>query len=452
MPKDLQVLVIEDSEDDTKMLVKELQNAGFTPTCRQVETVPALKSALAQRNWDVVVCDHSMPGMRSQDALHLLRREQGDVPFIVVSGTMGEDNAVNIVKAGANDYVMKSNRTRLVPAIERELREAEERRARREAEAALKRNQQELEDFFDRSPLGLHWEGPDGVILRANETELAMLGYSRDEYIGHRMAEFHADDGCAEEILARLRIGESLSNFEARLRCKNGAIKEVVLDANVLLEEGRFVHARCFTRDVTGRNRARRELDYLAAIVEDSDDAIIGTDLDGTVLSWNAGARRMYGFDDAQMKGRPIYLISPSKKPDEFADIYEQVKRGEWICRYESKRLCQDGRILDVAVTMSPIKNSDGLVVGVSAIERDITNHKRETNERLKLIEELTEALRNIKTLRGLLPICASCKKIRDDGGYWQRVESYISQHTNAEFTHGLCPDCLDKLYPDPKK
>ena len=107
------------------------------------------------------------------------------------------------------------------------------------------------------------------------------------------------------------------------------------------------------------------------------------------------------------------------------------------------------GEKLDVSLTLSPIKDDAGAVVGVSAIERDITVTKREEEERLKLIEELTEALRNIKTLRGLLPICASCKKIRDDRGYWQKVESYIAEHTNAAFTHGLCPDCLEKLYPE---
>jgi hypothetical protein len=88
-------------------------------------------------------------------------------------------------------------------------------------------------------------------------------------------------------------------------------------------------------------------------------------------------------------------------------------------------------------------------VTGISAIERDITARKREEQERVKLIGELTEALGNIKTLKGLLPICASCKKIRDDHGYWQKVESYISDHTQAEFTHGICPDCLRRLYPE---
>src|SRR5579863_119127 len=182
MKKDLRVLVIEDSEADTVLLLRELEEAGFTPMHRQVHTESAVKSALEHTPWDVVVCDHSMPGLRSMDALTMLRRSQGDVPFIVLSGTMDETSAVSLMKAGENDWVTKSQRARVVPSIERELREAIERRARREAEAALKQSQQDLEDFVDHAPVGLHWDGPDGVILRVKDAELAMLSYSREEY------------------------------------------------------------------------------------------------------------------------------------------------------------------------------------------------------------------------------------------------------------------------------
>ncbi len=451
MSKDLRVLVIEDSEADTELLLHELEQAGFKTAHEQVDTPAALDNALARAPWDVVICDHSMPGVRSFDALTRLRQTQGDVPFIVVSGTMGEDNAVSIMKAGANDYVMKGNRARVVPSVERELREAASRRVRRETEDALKQSQRELEEFFDHAPVGLHWEGPDGVILRVNDAELAILGYSREEYVGHHVSEFHLDEGLTGDITARLRRGEPIVDCEARLRSKDGSVKDVMINANVLLEDGRFVYSRCFTRDITNQKRAQAHFNYLAAIVENSEDAIISTTFDGMIVTWNAGAQRLYGYTAAEVKGRPISLLLPSHQSDELLDIYAQLKRGEWIARYESERVTKRGDKIEVALTLSPIKNAAGGVIGVSAIERDITTVKREEDERLKLIEELTEALRNIKTLRGLLPICASCKKIRDDQGYWQKVESYICEHTNAAFTHGLCPDCLEQLYPDHK-
>src|SRR5262249_26244801 len=93
--------------------------------------------------------------------------------------------------------------------------------------------------------------------------------------------------------------------------------------------------------------------------------------------------------------------------------------------------------------------NADGHIHGASIVLRDITERKQQEKERLQLIEELTEALKHVKTLNGLLPICASCKKIRNDGGYWEQVETYIRSRSNAEFTHGICPDCVRLLYPE---
>jgi PAS domain S-box-containing protein len=449
MSKELRVLVVEDSEDDAQILMRELERAGFALQARRVQTAATLISALKEQPWDVILCDHSMPGFGSLAALEIVRDRWLDVPFIVVSGTVGEDLAVEVMKAGASDYVMKGKLARLVPSIERELREAAGRRARIAAESALRRYQGELEDFFEHAPVGLRWEGPDGTILRVNEAELGMLGWKRDEYVGRNISEFHADPVRAREISRRLNDGETLANFEVQLRRKDGTIRDVVLNSNVLRENGRFVHARCFTRDITEQKQAQTAVAYLAALVESSDDAIIGKTLEGVILTWNSGAERMYGYAAEEVVGRSISILVPPYRPEEWSEIYEKLRQGEWIDRYETVRLKKDGTAVDVSLTLSPIRDAAGAVIGVSAIERDITARRRVEEERLKLIEELTYALAKIKTLKGLLPICASCKKIRDDGGYWQKVESYLSEHTDAEFTHGLCPDCLETLYPD---
>ena len=137
---------------------------------------------------------------------------------------------------------------------------------RARAEEALVRSEHALAEFFENAALGLLWIGPDGVVLRVNQTELDLLGYSRDEYVGHHIAQFHVDPDAMIEILARLARGETVDAWEARLRAKDGSIKHVLMAANVLRENGRFVHTRCFTRDITDRRRmeeARREADLL---------------------------------------------------------------------------------------------------------------------------------------------------------------------------------------------
>jgi PAS domain S-box-containing protein len=449
MRKPLRVLVVEDSKDDTFFLMRELERSGFDPQFERVETKEAMSSALDKQQWDVILCDHTVPGFGSLQALDLVTSRGVDVPFIVVSGTIGEEIAVRVMKAGASDYVMKDKIARLAPSIERELREAQSREARRAAEAALKRNQQELEDFFEHAPVGLRWDGPDGTILRANDAELEMLGYERDEYLGHNIGEFFVDERATKDMLDRLKHGQTLENYEARMLCKGGSVKHVVINSNALWEDGKFVHSRTFTRDVTEHRLTQMTLAYMAAIVESSQDAIIGKMLDGTILTWNAGAEKIYGYTIEEVRGKSVSILVPPYRPEELRELYEKIKGGSPVDWYETIRRRKDGTIIHVALTLSPIKDSVGKVVGVSAIERDITARKREEEERIKLIGELTEALGNVKTLRGLLPICASCKKIRDDHGYWQKVESYISEHTQAEFTHGICPDCLRRLYPE---
>ncbi|MBI3805038.1 MAG: MEDS domain-containing protein [Nitrospirae bacterium] len=134
---------------------------------------------------------------------------------------------------------------------------------RKRIERALRRSEQTLADFFENAAVGLHWIGPDGMILRANRAELDLLGYQREEYVGRHISEFHADVEVANDLLQRLSQGETLRHYEARFRCKDGSIKHLLIDSNVFWEDGKFVHVRCFTRDITeqrkGENRLRRQ-------------------------------------------------------------------------------------------------------------------------------------------------------------------------------------------------
>jgi PAS domain S-box-containing protein len=128
----------------------------------------------------------------------------------------------------------------------------------------LRQRERELADFIENASVGLHWVGADGTILWANQAELDLLGYEREEYIGHHIAEFHADQQSINDILRRLSNKETLLNYEARLKCKNGAIRYVLINSNVKWEEDRFVHTRCFTRDITERKRAEEATRFLA--------------------------------------------------------------------------------------------------------------------------------------------------------------------------------------------
>jgi PAS domain S-box-containing protein len=183
----------------------------------------------------------------------------------------------------------------------------------------------------------------------------------------------------------------------------------------------------------------------LAAIVEGSRDAIIGMDLDGAVVSWNPAAERMFGYKLDQVAGRSMAMLVPADVPDELPVLLHWLQRGDPIKDFETVRQARDGRLVHVAVSISPVKSASGRIIGAAMIARDIEERIRVERERDALLRQLQASLAEVQMLSGLLPICASCKKVRDDGGYWTQVEVYVRDRTNAEFTHGICPDCAKK-------
>jgi len=143
MSKPLRVLIVEDSADDAELLVHELHRGGYEAVCQRVETIGAMQAALAGQTWDLVVSDHSVLQFDSRAALNVLKASGADIPFIIVSGTIGEERAVQAMKAGASDYLVKGKLARLIPVVGRELADAQERRARRAAEQALRDREQQ---------------------------------------------------------------------------------------------------------------------------------------------------------------------------------------------------------------------------------------------------------------------------------------------------------------------
>ncbi|MBI4793784.1 MAG: response regulator [Deltaproteobacteria bacterium] len=177
----LRVLIVEDSEDDAFLMLRELRKGGYEPLAERVETAAAMEKALAAGQWDMIISDYVLPRFSGLAALHILKQSGQDLPFIVISGNIGEDIAVGAMKAGAHDYILKGNLTRLVPAVERELREAVVRRKRRQAEEALQRSYEELEQRVrerteELSASKLELERLVGELERSNR-ELEQFAY-----------------------------------------------------------------------------------------------------------------------------------------------------------------------------------------------------------------------------------------------------------------------------------
>ncbi len=227
----------------------------------------------------------------------------GTLRTIVVRFGVGEDKGALV--ACSSDAAFPSEQDRLLLGVgANQTAIVVQRRA---AEEQLRRSEEELSEFFENATVGLHWVGPEGTILRANRAEIQMLGYTREEYVGRPITDFHADHDVICDILDKLKAGEKLSEYPARLRCKDGSIKHVLIDSSVMWRDGRFVHTRCITRDVTARNQAESALadarSQLGAALEAGAIATWTWDIRDNMLYADPQLARLFGLPAAEARG-----------------------------------------------------------------------------------------------------------------------------------------------------
>ncbi len=265
MKKALRALIVEDSEFDAQMMVSMLRKGGYEVTCERVETGSALKSALARTSWDIILADYNLPEFNALSALQILQQSALDLPFLIVSGGIGEDIAVEAMKAGAHDYLMKGNLNRLVPAVERELREAANRTGQREAKQALQESELRYRLLWETSPDAVILMDTQSRIHFANPAVKEVFGYTPEEIIGQSLTLLQPErlQGIHSMGIRRyLQTGIKKLNWRASEtigRRKDGA--EIPIEVSFsdmeLNGEKRFVG---FVRDITERKRAEKEL------------------------------------------------------------------------------------------------------------------------------------------------------------------------------------------------
>ena len=328
----IHILCMEDDPGLARLFQRRLEREGYV-----VDLARDGQEGLdmcAEMSYDVVAVDQAMP---VYDGLDVIRRMASQGPLrttIMVTGAGDERTAVEAMKLGARDYVVKDAEggyLELLPTvIQRALEHQRLAEEKLRAEEALRDSEERLRILFEYAPDGVYLNDLKGTFIDGNKAARELVGYERSELIGQSF------------------------------------LKLKLLSA--------------------------RQIRKAAAL------------LAGNAL------------------GRPT-------GPDEFV-----LRR-------------KDGTRVPVEIRTYPVKiKGETLVLGIA---RDITERKRFDEERERLIVDLREALASVRTLRGMLPICAACKKIRDDQGYWQVVERYISEHSEAQFSHGLCPDCMKTLYPE---
>jgi len=259
MTTPLRVLVVEDSQDDAALMERELRRGGYEPTAKRVETAKAMSAELKRQEWDVVISDYVLPRFGGLDALKVLKDSGLDLPFIIISGKIGEDTAVEAMRAGAHDYIMKDRLTRLVPAIQRELQEAGVRRARKLAEEALQRQAQIIDQIHD----SVVSTDLDGKVTSWNKGAERLFGYPAREALGRHISFVYPQDqhDFLEQKVIKPLKEKGNHEIEVRMRRKSGEDFFAHLALSLLMStDGSAMGMIGYSMDITQRKRAEEML------------------------------------------------------------------------------------------------------------------------------------------------------------------------------------------------
>ena len=392
MTPPLRILLLEDDPGDVQLIQELLEVDHFDCEVTRVQTRPEFLAALESAEIDLILADYKLPSFDGLSALKLAQSARPDLPFIFVSGTIGEDVAIEALKIGATDYVLKTRLERLVPSVKRALREARERAERRKAEAALRRSEMYLEEAQRLSHTGsFGWNVLSGEIYWSDETyRIFECEPTTKPTLQMVIDRTHPDDRVRlQQIIERALIERREYLAEHRVVMADGSVKYLRAVGNCARSEdpGRIVFIGAVT-DVTERKRAEETLREQANLLNLTHDAIFVRDMNGVITYWNRGAEALYGWTAGQAEGRIAreLLKTVSSVPRDRI-MAELLSSGRW--EGELGRTKKDGTQVVVASRWSLQRDARGMPVAALETDNDITERKRaeEERERLRQLE-----------------------------------------------------------------
>ncbi|HSK86623.1 MAG TPA: PAS domain S-box protein [Rubrobacter sp.] len=415
----LRVLLVEDSENDAMLLLRELRRGGYEPLSQRVCTPEDMEKALRSADardelFQVVISDYHMPRFRAPDALRLLRELGYDVPFIVVSGKIGEDAAVGIMMAGANDYLTKENMSRLCPAIERELREAEVRRERERAQKALSLSEDRFRHLVEQIPAityvqePIDSDTPKAITYMSPQYE-DVLGYPPETEIldeEHWLRVLHPDD--RERVLAEEQRTDKTGEpyrIEYRQIARGGRVVWVRDEATLVRdEEGNSLYWLGVQYDITEQKRTEEEFrkseERFRATFEQAAVGMVQVGLDGEWLRFNHKFCDIVGYEREELGEVSVFqLVSPEDFETDF-DRGVRMLAGELRDYTEEKLIVgKGGRRVWINLTVSLVHDDSDEPRYFIAVAEDIGKRKQAEEERQRTREELRQSEERFKVL-----------------------------------------------------
>ncbi|MHB8891510.1 MAG: PAS domain S-box protein [Candidatus Limnocylindrales bacterium] len=387
-PTAIRIVIVEDRPSDAELMILGLQEEGFAPDWQRVENDLALVIAL-EGNPDLILSDWSLPHFSGLEALEIVRERDPHVPFIIVSGSVGEEAAIDALHRGADDYVLKDRLARLGPAVRRAL-EAERLRAeRRRAAAQLAFQASVLANVRDAvivSDLA-------GRITYWNDGATATFGYAAAEMVGRPMGELSPTHAPALEAALKASATDPGSTGTWPMRHRDG--RQLWIEARTASmtdPAGAPIGVIGVARDVTEHRRLELEAERLATAIEQAREAVMITDTEARILYVNPAFERITGYTRTEVIGENPRILQSGVHPAAFYQaMWSALAMGQsWVAEFTNRR--KDGSLFQEQAHISPIRDADGVLTSYVAVKHDVTRER-----------ELEEAARQVARERALI-------------------------------------------------
>lgn len=441
MPKTIAVLHLEDNAADAELIGVILHREFPDCSIRVASSKEQFEQALSRGPFDVILSDYSLPSFTGLDALKLACQRLSEVPFIFVSGAIGEERAIESLQRGATDYVLKDRLARLTPAIQRALAEREERDLRRRSETALHESELLYQVLVETSP--------DAIVLADLEKRITMVnrhmidlfgGTSPDDLVSRTAYDLVVpEERSRVDIDAQAVLEKGIvRNMEYHLFRKDGTTYPAEVDASVLHDPHGAPRAfLAIVRDISERIRIREALreseDRYRSLVETSPDAVLLTALDGTILFCNQRAADLLGFDEArEMFGKPAFEFIAVEDHSQVRTMASRIRTEERVYSYEYTLVTRTGKRIQVDVSSSLLRDRNGQPRAFTSFLRDVT--RRRKNE-----EKIAEQAALLDVHPASIIVCSLDDRIQ----FWNRGAERLFGWSSSEAVGTLSTEYL---------
>jgi len=405
----LRVLIVEDSEDDLLLLIRNLQKGGYNPAYERVQTAAAMKKALKNGQWDIILCDYTLPKFNAPSAIAVLKETNIDIPLIVVTGAVGEETAAECMRLGAQDYIMKENLSRLCPAIARELEDANVRNKEKQAEEDLKESENKYRLNFEHVTDVVFTIDNDLNISSVSPSVERLLGYKPQDFIGQpvsNLGNILAPESLDQAIadISFVLKGETISATIYQFIAKDGTIKYGEVSGSPLMRNGRIIGIISVARDITGRRQAEEALREREAILEITIDeasiCVAMIDLDKRFLKCNKAFCTFLGYSEKEIQQKTIADITfPEDLEIGMADLRAIVAGEKKSTIVQKRYVRKDNAVVWGETNINLIRNNQGKPMYFLPMIIDITERRKAESEREVALDALRKSEDKYRTL-----------------------------------------------------